>query len=166
MQNQIYLLCIFTISGFLIGIFFDIFRILRKSFKTSDLVTHIEDFLFWIVTGIYLLFIIFKLSFGQIRIFMFASLIIGFIIYILTISKYFISINVQIIEFFKMIIKQFLMIIFYPFKLILKTLKRIIFRPITFITINIFNIFRKNVKNFNLFNKNKKNTSQKKDFPV
>ena len=166
MQNQIYLLCIFTISGFLIGIFFVIFRILRKSFKTSDLVTHIEDFLFWIVTGIYLLFIIFKLSFGQIRIFMFASLIIGFIIYILTISKYFISINVQIIEFFKMIIKQFLMIIFYPFKLIFKTLKRIIFRPITFITINIFNIFRKNVKNFNLFNKNKKNTSQKKDFPV
>ena len=91
--NQLYLILVFTLSGFLIGILFDIFRILRKSFKTSDFVTYIEDFLFWILTGLYLLYIILKFSFGNIRIFMFLCLIIGFLIYIFTISKYFISIK-------------------------------------------------------------------------
>lgn len=164
--SQFYLLYIFLFSGFLIGILFDIFRILRKSFKTSDIITYIEDFVFWIITGIYLLFIIFKFSFGQIRFYMFISLILGFTIYILTISKYFISLNVKIIAFFKNIIKNIINILLLPFKFIFKVFKKIIFKPITFITINILNIFKKNVNFLNLFNKNKKNTSQKKDFPV
>ena len=164
--NQIYLLLIFIGSGFLIGIFFDIFRVLRKSFKTPDIITYLEDFLFWIITGIYLIFIIFKFSYGQIRFFMFASLILGFVIYILTISKFFISLNVTIITLFKSTVFKILRIIVFPFKLLLKFLKRILFKPITFITINIYKIFNKNVKILNLFSKNKKNTSQKKDFTV
>ena len=42
-SNQAYLFLIFTINGILIGFLFDIFRILRKSFKTNDLITYIED---------------------------------------------------------------------------------------------------------------------------
>ena len=145
--NQIYLVCLFIGSGFLIGIFFDIFRILRKSFKTSDTLTYFEDFLFWIITGIYLIFIIFKFSFGQIRFFMFASLIIGFIIYILTISKYFISLNVKIIKILKTIILKFLKIILFPFVFLLKTMKRIIFKPITFITMLEIDTYEKTKKN-------------------
>lgn len=164
--NQIYLLLIFMGSGVLIGLFFDIFRILRKSFKTPDIITYLEDFLFWIITGIYLIFIIFKFSFGQIRLFMFASLILGFALYILTISKFFIKLNVKIITILKKIISKILKVILYPFKFLIKLLKKIIFKPITFITINVFKIFNKNVKISNLFSKNKKNTSQKKDFTV
>ena len=37
-NNQGYLFIIFTIDGVLIGILFDLFRILRKSFKTNDFV--------------------------------------------------------------------------------------------------------------------------------
>ena len=164
--NQLYLLCIFTLSGFLIGILFDIFRILRKSFKTPDFITYIEDFIFWSLTGIYLLFIIFKFSFGEIRIFMFAGLIIGFIVYMVTLSKYFISINVKIITFLKNLILKILRVIAFPFITIYKFLKRLIFKPITFMTINIMGILKKFVKKLNFFNKNTKNTSQKKDFPV
>ena len=50
--NQAYLFCIFIINGIIIGILFDFFRILRKTFKTSDLITYIEDSMFWILTGI------------------------------------------------------------------------------------------------------------------
>lgn len=164
--KELYLLCIFTISGFLIGILFDSFRILRKSFKTPDFITYIEDFLFWTITGVYLLFIIFKFCFGEIRIFMFACLIIGFIVYILTLSKYFILLNVKILTFLKNIIIKITVIIIFPFKTMLKIFRKIIFKPITFITINIMASFKKFVKKINLFNKNQKNTSQKKDFPV
>ena len=53
--NQANLFLIFVINGILIGVLFDIFRILRKSFKTSDVITTIEDILFWIITGIIIL---------------------------------------------------------------------------------------------------------------
>ncbi len=59
MNNQAYSFIIFIINGILIGILFDIFRILRKSFKTSDFITCIEDVIFWILTGIISLYFIF-----------------------------------------------------------------------------------------------------------
>ncbi len=43
-QSQIFLL--FFVIGIIIGIIFDFFRALRKSFKTSDLITTLQDVLF------------------------------------------------------------------------------------------------------------------------
>ena len=107
--NQLYTLFVFILSVGVIGILFDLFRILRKSFKTPDIITYIEDILFWILTGLFLLYIIFKYSFGQLRIYMFVSLIIGIVIYFLTISKYFIKLNVKIIRIYKIYyIKNFI----------------------------------------------------------
>ena len=114
--NQLYTLFVFILSGAVIGILFDLFRILRKSFKTPDIITYIEDILFWILTGLFLLYIIFKYSFGQLRIYMFVSLIIGIVIYFLTISKYFIKLNVKIIRIYKIYyIKNFIRCIL-PYK--------------------------------------------------
>lgn len=133
---QLYSLLIFTISGIVIGILFDIFRVLRKSFKTSDFLTYIEDILFWILTGIFLLFVIFKFNNGQIRSYVVIGLILGIVIYILTISKYFIMINVKIITFIKKII-------IYPINLFIKIFKKLL-KPFSFIVINV----RKIIKDF------------------
>lgn len=53
-NNQAQLFLIFTINGIIIGLLFDFFRILRKSFNTVDIVTYIEDILFWILTRFYI----------------------------------------------------------------------------------------------------------------
>ena len=50
-KDQAYLFLIFIANGIIIGILFDFFRILRKTFKTSDMITYVEDLLFWILTG-------------------------------------------------------------------------------------------------------------------
>ncbi|MFR8104706.1 MAG: spore cortex biosynthesis protein YabQ [Clostridia bacterium] len=60
--NQAYLFSIFVINGIIIGILFDIFRVLRRSFKTSDIITYIEDFIFWLLTGGLLLYSIFSFN--------------------------------------------------------------------------------------------------------
>ena len=39
--NQAYLFLIFTSNGVFIGLLFDFFRILRKSFKTINIITYI-----------------------------------------------------------------------------------------------------------------------------
>lgn len=171
--NQLYILFVFIISGSIIGILFDLFRILRKSFKTPDIITYIEDTLFWIITGLFLLYIIFKYSFGEIRIYMFISLIIGLVVYFLTISKYFINLNVKIINIFKISISKILYILFYPIKIMINILQKTFLKPFSFITVNIRNFgskilknLTKSLKDVNISKKNRKNLKQKKDFPV
>lgn len=142
--NQTYLFIIFTIVGIIIGVLFDIFRILRKSFKTKDIVTYMEDILFWILTGIIILFSMYKFSNGELRFFMIIGIIMGTLMYMITFSRYVIKISVFIIKIIKTIIV-------YPVKVVEKILKKIIIRPIFIICIN----FKKNFINF--VKKNKKN---------
>lgn len=157
--NQANLFLIFTINGILIGLLFDIFRILRKSFKTSDIITYTEDLVFWILTGLLLLYSIFTFSNGEVRFYMFLAVFCGCLIYMLLFSKYFININVKIIAIIKKIIKTILSIVILPFKIILQLLKKIFFKPINFMTINlkkIGNNIQKKSKNIFKLQKNKK----------
>lgn len=139
--SQLYSLLIFTITGIIIGVFFDIFRILRRSFKTPDIITYIEDILFWILTGIFFIIILFKFNNGEIRSYVLLGLISGIVMYMFIISKYFIKISVNIIKIIKKILS-------YPIKIICKLIK-----PLTFIVINIRKIF---ITIFNKISKNDK----------
>ena len=132
-MNQVYLFFIFIANGVLIGILFDFFRILRKSFKTSDILTYIEDFLFWILTGFSILYFMFVFNNGEIRLFMFLGIAVGITLYMLIFSSFLIKINVTIITSLKKIISKIVGIILIPFKFI----KRLFFKPISFIFINI-----------------------------
>ena len=142
--NQAYLFLIFCINGIIIGLLFDFFRILRRSFKTHDIVTYIQDVLFWILTGIILLYSIFTFNNGEIRLFMFLGVALGVIFYMLCISSYIIKVNVAIINFFKNIITKIFNIISIPFKAIYNIIRKLFFKPISFFIINI----RKSSTNF------------------
>ena len=60
--DQALLFLIFIVNGIIIGLLFDFFRILRRSFKTKDFITYIEDILFWVLTGLLLLYSIFTFN--------------------------------------------------------------------------------------------------------
>lgn len=137
--NQAYLFLIFTINGIVIGLLFDTFRVLRKSFKTSDIITYIQDILFWILTGLILLYSIFTFSNGEVRLYMFLAVFLGCLIYMIIFSKYFIKINVKVILILKEIIGKILTILIFPIKIILNFIGKLFFKPIKFITININN---------------------------
>lgn len=124
--HQLFNLFVFTLTGIIIGILFDIFRITRRSFKTPDLVTYIEDIIFWILTGIILLFTIFTFNNGEIRLYIFISLLFGLSLYILTLSKHFIKINVTILEFTKRIL-------YIPIHIIINFSRNFIIRPFSYI---------------------------------
>ena len=132
-SNQAYTFFIFILTGFIIGIIFDIFRVLRKTFKTTDSITYIQDIFFWIVTGVFVLFTIFKFNNGEIRGYVFFGISIGILIYILIFSKVFVKISVDILNMLKEIIIKIGYILIYPFKMLFK----IILKPVTFIFINI-----------------------------
>ncbi len=157
--QQLYSFIIFILVGFLIGLLFDMFRISRKTFKTSDIVTSLEDILFWILTGLLIIFSLFKFNNGDIRVYIIVSLIIGITIYMLLFSKIVITILVKFINVIKKIVSYILKFILYPVRLILKILK-ILFKPIKKIQNNMTNKIKKILKMKKMQNK----SDSKKDF--
>lgn len=110
-QNQAYLFLVFSMTGVTIGVLFDFFRILRRSIKTSNFITYIEDVLFWILTGLLVLYNIWYFNNGEIRIFMFLGIILGVLIYMSTLSNI-------IIKIFSKILQTLIKILEVPFKAI------------------------------------------------
>ncbi len=118
-QNQAYLFLIFSLTGVEIGILFDFFRILRRTIKTGNIVTYIQDILFWILTGILVLYNIWYFNNGEIRIYMFLGIIIGTLIYMSTLSNISVKLFTKILS---MIIKALEI----PFKTIITIFRKII----------------------------------------
>ena len=137
-ENQAYLFLVFSLTGIIIGIIYDIFRVLRKSFKTSDIITYFEDILFWIITGILILYNIWFFNNGEIRIFMFLGILIGILIYILILSN---------------ITRKILFLFFNILKKSINSIK-FIFNPIILIITKLYkkilHIITKNIEKFNI----------------
>lgn len=128
--NQLLNFIIYFLSGIVVSIFFDFFRSLRKSLKTSDIMTHVEDVFYWIFVFIFIIFITLKTSDGEIRLYSVIAIIFGSILYYITVSRYFITVNTKILVFLKNIVS-----------FIIKKVHIIIGKPIYFCIINIKKIF-------------------------
>lgn len=124
-NSQIGIFLIYLIAGVLICLLYDIFRALRKTVKTPDLVTYMEDTIFWILVAIFLIYLIFVLNSGEIRFFMLIAICLGGIVYYFTLSKYFMNISVHILTFVKIIVKKLLSILLIPLKLFLRINKKV-----------------------------------------
>ena len=154
-NNQIGLFLMYLAGGILVCLLYDIFRALRKSMKTPDYITYIEDTLFWIIVGTFLVYLTFIINSGDIRFYTFVGLILGGLIYYFTISKYFVKILVITFTFLKKIIEKLISIILAPLKLILKFNKKII----CVVCINLQNVTN-NFKKFFKFTKNNKKVAK------
>ncbi|MBQ3408163.1 MAG: spore cortex biosynthesis protein YabQ [Clostridia bacterium] len=115
LYNQLMELAHFFIAGFEIGILFDIFRAQRKAIKTSDIITYIQDILFWFVTGIIVIHTIAKYTNGEVRSYMVIGLFLGVILYFTFITKFALKILFKLICCLKKIVN----IILYPVKKII-----------------------------------------------
>ena len=118
-QNQAYLFLVFSLTGVIIGILFDFFRILRRTIKTSNFITYIEDVVFWILTGFLILYNIWYFNNGEIRIYMFLGIILGVLIYMLTLSSI-------LIKIFSKIFRILINVLELPFKTIISVYRKLI----------------------------------------
>ena len=118
-QNQAYLFLVFSLTGVIIGILFDFFRILRRIIKTSNFITYVEDILFWILTGFLILYNIWYFNNGEIRIYMFLGIILGVLIYMLTLSSI-------LIKIFSKLFRILINVLELPFKTIISVFRKLI----------------------------------------
>ena len=129
-QNQTYLFLVFSLTGVEIGILFDFFRILRRTIKTGNIVTYIQDILFWILTGVLVLYNIWYFNNGEIRVYMFLGIIIGTLIYMSTLSNIF-------VKLFTKILSTIIKVLEIPFKTIITIFRKIITGILSFFTKNV-----------------------------
>lgn len=79
-----------VLGGMLCGVVFDVYRIL-KSVKKSLFMLEAGDIIVWIVMAMMSFFAVFAANSGQVRWYEIVALLIGFILYTVSVSKYFIA---------------------------------------------------------------------------
>lgn len=118
-EDQALIFIVFTFTGILLGILFDFFRVFRRTFNTIDIITYLEDILYWILAGIIVLYNIWFFNNGEIRFFMIIGIIMGAIIYSLLFSSILIKIETMLLTKLKNIIMFFYKIIIIPIEKII-----------------------------------------------
>ena len=77
----------FILEGIVGGILLDILRAFRHNRKIKDIVVYLEDFLYWIILGVGVIWLSYILDVGTIRMYMIFGVFLGLIIYFLSLTK-------------------------------------------------------------------------------
>lgn len=109
-----------VMGGALCGMIFDIYRIL-KSVKKSTFVIEAGDIIVWIAAAMMSFFAVFFANSGEVRWYEIAALLTGFVLYTVSVSKYFIAFVKFSAKFFAKTLKIMLM----PVMQLLKAVKSI-----------------------------------------
>lgn len=96
--TQLYAFGIVLLAGVNLGLFFDLFRVIRGILRPGWLATPLLDLLFWaLVTPVIILYLILA-NWGQLRGYVVVGLILGFSFYRLFLSSLVISILLWLVE--------------------------------------------------------------------
>lgn len=103
----------FCLAGVEISILFDIFRAKRKAIKTSDVITNIEDIIYWIIVGFIIVYTTTKYTSSNVRSYMVIGIAIGVVGYYFLVSKFIVKLLTSVFS-----------IILFPVKKINKLIKK------------------------------------------
>jgi spore cortex biosynthesis protein YabQ len=119
-SDQAYVFLSTVYAGFIIGFFYDCCRIIRKMIRAGVFITGILDFLFWSIIGGLSFLVIFYVNDGDVRFFTIAGFIIGWVIYLLALSRYIMMALNWIYQTLAKIIHWLVNIMLWPFRMLWK----------------------------------------------
>ncbi|MCX7885462.1 MAG: spore cortex biosynthesis protein YabQ [Caloramator sp.] len=126
-NTQIYYFVYTAIAGIIIGVMFDVYRILRGFNSPNRLITAVSDLLFWIFTAILIFIFFFFTNNGELRYYTFVGLILGIFLYFKFISSIILKTLRFLIYYFIKFFRVIIILIFYPISLISYVFKLIIY---------------------------------------
>jgi spore cortex biosynthesis protein YabQ len=127
MSSQALVFLTTVVIGAVIGFVYDLFRVIRKIVPHANLMTSIEDMLYWIIVSLLMFYVMLNQNNGEIRIFTVMGAFLGMLLYFLTVSKLFMAVSLTIVAFIKKILLVLFEIVMTPFRLIYKMLEKPIF---------------------------------------
>lgn len=106
----------FAMGGILMFLY-DILRIFRKLFPHSVVFVAVEDVLFWLFSGVTIFILLFLENDGSLRGFFIFGIVVGMMVYLGTISPYFVKFTV-------FLLKKLWYVLSFPLRFLIKLLKK------------------------------------------
>ena len=145
MSGQMWLFLSTVAAGFVIGLLYDIFRIMRKTVRHSGWAVQLEDILFWLCTTVIMFYFMLHRNYGEIRFFSIVGSSLGMILYFNSLSIFVVKACVSVIQFLKNAVSAIVRVILIPVRLsikILTPLLRVFKRLLRYIRTLIYNNLR------------------------
>lgn len=111
--------------GFIMGIFYDLFRIVRISISKGKIATVISDILYCIFLCFSLMLFCLTVNEGEIRLYLLLGSLAGFFVYYFSLGVIIFSFSEKLISVVKKIIKSVFNVIFYPFRFVFGKLRKL-----------------------------------------
>ncbi|MDF2523533.1 MAG: hypothetical protein K0R31_1174, partial [Clostridiales bacterium] len=121
-SSQAYVFLWSVIGGMAIAFIYDLFRIKRKTIRTINFLTHIEDLVYWILVALIMFAVVYYSNEGEIRGYIFIGTLIGVILYTLIFSRMVMTSFLFIIGIVKKVFNFIWKIISFPFNVLFKLL--------------------------------------------
>jgi spore cortex biosynthesis protein YabQ len=115
-----------VMSGILIGLMFDGYRVLRGIVKPKIIFTDIGDLLFWLVATFLVFGALLFANWGEVRLYVFIGIMVGIFLYAKLLSKPITYILLKvwrlIVTVMGFVIKIFKMVVWYPVRWVIRVL--------------------------------------------
>ena len=109
--------------GVALGVFYDLFRVLRLIFIPSSVSVFIQDVLFWIISGIVTFMYMFSFNDGMIRFYMLCGVFLGWILYYFTLGGWIYAFLKKVIGTLKRWICRFFWYLFWPIRWLMQKIR-------------------------------------------
>lgn len=103
-----------AITGVILSAIYDIFRIIRRIHPHGTILVALEDIVYWIGSALCISYILLLENDGIIRWFFILGLLLGMLLYNLTISRYLVCFFSRTIRYILDIVHKVLKIVFHP----------------------------------------------------
>nr|WP_303244277.1 spore cortex biosynthesis protein YabQ [uncultured Cellulosilyticum sp.] len=110
--------------GIVMGMIFDLIRVIRKIVKHPSFFVQVEDLLYWIVCGLISFYMLYVTNYADIRPFILIGIILGAVFYFATFSIVFMKAATAVINYVKALLKRLWQLFLIPVKWCIKTIKR------------------------------------------
>lgn len=104
-HNQVFVFLWSILTGAILALIFDFFRLMRRKGNTKNIIVYIQDVIFWILAMLIIVASAFITNNGELRGYMFIGYGIGAIFYILLFSKLFLKTLGTILDILEKIFK-------------------------------------------------------------
>ncbi|NLI59320.1 MAG: spore cortex biosynthesis protein YabQ [Clostridium sp.] len=117
-SNQAYVFLCSVLGGMIIAFIYDIFRVRRKTIKSSNILVYFEDFIYWIIVALVLFAVLFYSNEGEIRGYLIIGTVLGIILYAVVLSRVVMKIFLFFVRIVYKSVVTILSIILLPVKII------------------------------------------------
>ena len=127
--GQLYELFLSCGFGFLIGVYYDVFRVIRLMIPCRPVAVFFQDLFFFVTSAAATFLFDLTLTGGQLRFYLFLGLAAGFVAYYFTLGRLVMAFSGAVIHAVALLFRWIWQAICWPFRL----LGRILRRPLTFL---------------------------------